>query len=132
VLARTDGMVARLAVALLALACLLYPVLALVAGRPLAQAEWFALAPDPTMLAALALSLLLLPDAGQGLRHPRRTWALLSLLPLGWCAITGATLRALGAPDWWLMPLAALVVSGVGGWQAVRPRPLAHRRPDTP
>ncbi len=127
VLARSDGW-SGLAVALLALALLVYPALAPLWARPLAQSEWFALAPDPTMLAALAV-LLLAGCGGRGLRHPRRTVVLLSILPVAWCVVTGTTLRLLGAPDWWLMPSAALLVCVVAGWRLVRPPPTA---PGTP
>ncbi|MCZ4316275.1 DUF6064 family protein [Comamonadaceae bacterium G21597-S1] len=126
VLAHSDGPTG-LAVALLALALLLYPALALLWARPLAQAEWFALAPDPTMLAALALLLLVARD-GHGLRHPRRTGAGLSILPLSWCVVTGTTSWVLGAPDWWLMPSAALLVCLVALWRQVRPPPRAAGR----
>lgn len=125
-LVRSDGL-AGLAVALLALSLLLYPALAPVWARPLAQAEWFALAPDPTMLAALAVLLLVL-CGGHGLRHPRWTWMVLSLLPLSWCAVTGTTARVLGAPDWWLMPSAALLVCLVAAWQVARPPRAAPGR----
>ena len=127
VLVRSDGPTG-LAVAMLALALLLYPALALPWARPLTQAEWFALAPDPTMLAALAV-LALVVYGGHGLRHPRRTGVLLSILPLSWCLVTGATSWVLGAPDWWLMPSAALLVCGVAAWRLVRPPPPA---PGTP
>lgn len=118
VLAGRNG-TTRLAFALLVFALLLYPVLALLWARPWAQAEWFALAPDPTMLAALAV-LLLMWGGGRGLRRPRRTGALLSVLPFLWCVATGAKAWALGAPDWWLLPSAALLVCAAGGWHALR------------
>lgn len=95
-------------VALLGAAVLLYPISALLWTRPLAQAEWFALAPDPTMLATLAVLLLLC--GGQGLQRPRRTCTLLLVLPLVWCAVTGAMSWALDAPGWWIMPAAAVLV----------------------
>jgi hypothetical protein len=72
------------------------------------------------MMATLALLLLLL-SAGHGLRHPRRTCAVLLVLPLSWCAFTGATMWALGARDWWLMPSAAVLVCAVATWHGLRP-----------
>jgi hypothetical protein len=109
----------RVAFALLVFALLLYPAVALLSGRPGQQSEWFALAPDPTMLAALALALLVL-CGGQGLRQPGRTCALLLELPVAWCAVAGTTAWVLGAPDWWLLPAAALLVCGLSGWRAGR------------
>lgn len=79
---------------LLLLTALLFPLLAPAWGRPLAQSEWFGLMPDPTVLATLGLLLRL--RAGIGLL----------LVPLLWCAVTGATLWTLGARDWFLLPLA--------------------------
>jgi len=118
VLARSNG-TTRLACALLVCAWLLYPVLAPLWARPWAQAEWFALAPDPTMLAALAV-VLLVHSGSHGLRHPHRTCIMLSVLPLAWCAATGATAWALGDPGWWQMPVAALLVCAAIGWHALR------------
>lgn len=111
----------RLSLTLLVGALLLYPVLAVVWMRPMAQAEWFALAPDPTMLAALAVVSML--PGGHGMRRPRVTGALLAVVPLFWCAATGLTLWTLDAANWWLMPVAGLLACVAAGWQAVR-RPV--------
>ena len=73
------------------------PLLALALGRPLAQTEWFALMPDPTVLGTLG-ALLLLPA-----RRAHWLWP----LPLGWCAVGGATLWAMRSPDALLLPGAA-------------------------
>jgi hypothetical protein len=60
---RSDGPWPRRAALLLgALALLGYPLLPHLSGRPAEQAEWFGLAPDPTVVFTLAL-LLLLPRA---------------------------------------------------------------------
>jgi len=107
------------AYALLVFALLLYPMVAVLSGRPGLQSEWFSLAPDPTMLAALAAVLLVLWGS-EGLRVPGRTGALLLALPLAWCAWAGATAWVLGAPDWWLLPAAALLACGLAGWHAGR------------
>ena len=112
------GATTRLALALLVGALLLYPALALAWLRPMAQAEWFALAPDPTMLAALAV-VLMLPHS-QGLRRPRVTGVLLAIVPLAWCAVTGLSLWMLGAADWWLMPVAGCLACVAAAWQAAR------------
>jgi hypothetical protein len=109
----------RVAFAMLVFALLLYPAVALLSGRPGLQSEWFALAPDPTMLAALALAFM--ASCGiEGLRQTGRTCALLLALPVAWCAVAGTTAWVLGAPDWWLLPAAALLVCGLSGWHAGR------------
>jgi hypothetical protein len=71
------------------------------------------------MLAALALAFLVLYE-GQGLRQPGTTCALLLALPVAWCAVAGTTAWVLGAPDWWLLPAAGLLVCGLSGWRAGR------------
>ena len=78
------GSVFGLGVFLLALA---YPLLALLLGRPWRQGEIFGIFPDPTALGTIGLLLLT-----QG----RSRWALM-VIPLIWCAISGATLWAMGA-----------------------------------
>ncbi len=106
----------RVGIGLLAAAVFLYPACSLIWMRPMQQAEWIALAPDPTMLATLGVLLSLWRC--EGLRRPGLTWLLLSIVPLAWCAITGATLWALAAPDWWLMPMAGALAILAAGWQA--------------
>ncbi len=98
----TDSLDVRgLAGDLLLAAAILYPVLALAAGRPLAQSEWFGLMPDPTVLATLGLLL--------RLRGGRGWLAMAMAMPLLWCAIAGATLWTLKSPVWTVLPLAGLV-----------------------
>jgi Family of unknown function (DUF6064) len=78
-------------------ALVLYPLIAPVLGRGWRAAEIFGLAPDPTAagtLGAIALA------AG------RARWELL-VIPAAWCAVTGAFLKAMEAPDFWVAPLAA-------------------------
>lgn len=108
---------------LLAVAVLLYPVSLLMWFKPMEQSEWFGLAPDPTVMATLGL--LLCMCRSDGVSRPRLTWLLSSAIPLLWCLVTGATLWALDASDWWLMPCAGLVAGGVGWWQTG----LAQRAP---
>jgi hypothetical protein len=69
-------------------------------GRGWRQAEVFGVAPDPTAIATLGILLL---ASGPGSR-------VLIVIPAVWCAISGATLLAMKAPDAWVVPLAALVV----------------------
>lgn len=85
---------------LMVLTAILYPLLALAAGRPLAQSEWIALMPDPTVLATLGLLLCVGPR-----------W--LMTIPLLWCAVTGATLWTLDARGWFLLPLAGTLALGM-------------------
>ncbi|MFN4278579.1 MAG: DUF6064 family protein, partial [Ferrovibrio sp.] len=73
------------------------PLLPLLLGRPWRQAEIFALTPGPTVIATFGLLLML--------RAPRH----LLILPLLWCAIDGATLWAMDAPEFWLLPAAGLL-----------------------
>lgn len=90
---------ALVAVALALFAVAAYPFLAPAGGRPLASAEIFALAPDPTALATLGL-LALAP----------RGWPmiLLALPPVLWCLASIATLLVMDAVEGWVL-LAALV-----------------------
>lgn len=111
-----DGLAGRLG-ALMLLLALLYPLLAPALGRPFTQSEWLGLMPAPTVLATLGLLLCLRPDGG--LRHRRRSGVLLMAsmtLPLLWCAVAGATLESLQAPEWFLLPLAG-VAAAVAGWR---------------
>jgi len=78
---------------------LLYPLLALVTGRPLAYGEIVGLAPDPTVLATLGILLMTAP----------RSRGLLLVLPLAWCAISGATLWVMDAPQAFILPIAGLL-----------------------
>ena len=52
------------------------------------------MAPDPTAVATLGVLLL---ASGRG------RWSLL-VVPVLWCAISGATLLAMKAPDFWILP----------------------------
>ena len=63
------------------------------------QVEIFGVAPDPTAVATLGILLL---------ANGRGRW-LLFLVPALWCLISGATLLAMKAPDFWIPPLAAVL-----------------------
>ncbi len=88
-----------------------HPALAAVFDRPMAQAEWSGLAPDPTALATLAV-LLLLDAPKHGFTHglQRALW----VVPLLWCAITSVTLWTLNEPQAVVMALLALLAAGAG------------------
>jgi hypothetical protein len=92
------GGVRRGALGVMLFAMLGYPLLASASGRAWRQMEVFGVAPDPTALATLGLLLV-------GARIP---WLLLPV-PLLWCAISGATLWTMHAPDAWVAPLGATV-----------------------
>jgi hypothetical protein len=85
-------------------ALVVQPVIGVLFGRTWRQVEVFGVAPDPTAIATLGLLLLV---AG------RVRWELM-VVPLFWCAISGATLAAMKAPDAWIMAVAALLVVSLG------------------
>jgi hypothetical protein len=89
----------RSALGVMLFAMLGYPLVATASGRAWRQMELFGVAPDPTALATLAL---LVSTA-------RTAWPLLPI-PLLWCAISGATLWTMRAPDAWVAPLGAVLV----------------------
>jgi hypothetical protein len=104
---RAAPMVPSAAVSLLAGSVLLYPLIAPALGRSWRAGEFFGIAPDPTALATLAAL-----AAGSGWSR----WAL-CILPALWCALSGATLWAIGAEGYWIPPLAgalALILSVAG------------------
>ena len=97
----------RAGVALFALALIGYPLLTILFHRPWMQAEVFGIAPDPTVMATLGIV------AAAARPH----WQLL-VLPLIWCAYSGATLWTMESPDAALLPAAAglaiVLVAGKG------------------
>lgn len=87
----------RGALALIAFGLLLQPLVGLLLGRPLAQAEVFGLAPDPTATVTLGL-----------LAATRERWtAVLWIVPLLWCVAGALTLWTMGDRDALLMPAVA-------------------------
>jgi hypothetical protein len=88
---------------LLALALFGYPIVAPAMGRSWTAAEIFGITPDPTATATLAV-----------LAISRRSvrW-LLMIIPFLWCLITGATLWAMGAADFFTAPLIGLAAFGI-------------------
>jgi len=74
------------------------PLVGVFAGRRLAELEVFALAPDPTVVATLGVVLC----AANG-----RYWSLL-VIPLAWCATSGALLLAMGSPEAFVLVAAAI------------------------
>lgn len=92
---------------LLCLALFAWPLIGLPFGRPLVQAEVFGVAPDPTVAATL----------GVLLAAERTRWELV-VVPLLWCAISGATLWTMQSPDALAMPATALLAVVLAGWKA--------------
>jgi len=86
----------RVGAGLIGLGLILQPLIGLLSGRPSTQAELFALAPDPTVIATLGL--LLLAD--------QMRWLLLPI-PITWCMISSATLWTMGTSASWITLCAA-------------------------
>ncbi len=104
--AGVQGWLARL----LVIAALAYPLLAPLVGRSLLQAEFFGLAPDPTVVATLGALLFW--------RAPWPLW----LIPLAWCAISSATLLELRAAQAWALPPLALAAVALAFKSSARER----------
>jgi Family of unknown function (DUF6064) len=85
-----------------------WPLVGRLLGRPWLQAEIFGIAPDPTVVATLGV--LIAAD--------RTHWELL-VVPLLWCAISGATLWAMQSPDALLAPVAALLGLVLACWKTL-------------
>ncbi|MXW91742.1 MAG: hypothetical protein F4X42_08580 [Rhodospirillaceae bacterium] len=93
------GTRARAGIGLLAAALFAWPLLAPLDGRPWQEAEVFAIAPDPTAIATLALLAL----------APRSRWTVpLAVVPVLWLAISALTLFTMGAWQGWAV-FAALI-----------------------
>jgi hypothetical protein len=106
-----EDAVGRAGLCLFVFALALQPLLGPLAGRPWAQVELFGLTPDPTVAATLGLL---------ALATGRTRWELL-VVPLLWCAISGATAWAMGSPEALVMPAAGVAALALAGWRAVAP-----------
>jgi hypothetical protein len=96
VVTRVDARGPRAGLVLFVFALLVQPLVGILSGRSWMQIELFGLTPDPTAVGTLGLALL----------YGRR-WLL--VIPLLWCAVSGATLWAMRAPDALVVPVAAVV-----------------------
>jgi hypothetical protein len=94
---RADG-ASRAGLGLFLFALIVEPLIAPLLGRPWTQAEVFGVAPDPTIIATLGV----LTSA------QRPHWHLL-VVPLLWCALSGATLWTMQSPEALVVPAAAVV-----------------------
>lgn len=86
-------------------ALLVQPLIGILAGRNWMQVEIYGVAPDPTALATLGILLL---AAG------RASWALV-VIPILWCALSGAVQWTMESPDALVMPLAGVAVLFLAG-----------------
>ena len=98
---------ARIGLWIFLFALFVQPLIGPLLGRSWRQVAIFGVAPDPTAVATLGLLLVV---------SGRVRWEL-TVVPLIWCAVSGATLWTLRAPDKWVMPAAALLVLGLRIWR---------------
>jgi len=96
------GMQKQVALGLTGLAVIGYPLLALGSSSGWSQAEVFGIAPDPTAVATLGVLL--------ACRAHPVAW----LIPLAWCAVSGATLLELRVGYAWLLPTFAILAVAAG------------------
>ena len=95
--------------ALFLYALVLHPLVPKLSGRPFQSAELFGIAPDPTAIATLGL--VSMASTGSA------AWLLLAV-PLAWCAASGATLHAMGAPEAGIPLTAAGLAVASGLWSS--------------
>ena len=89
-----------------AFALVVQPAIGPLLGRSWQQSEVFGVAPDPTVVLTLGVLLL-----ARGLRWP------LAIIPLLWCAVSGAFQWAMRTPDALLMPLIGVAVVLIAAMQ---------------
>jgi len=94
------------AILLIVLGVIVYPLLAPMLGRPWLQAEVVAVSPDPTVITTLGFLLLAEP--------PRR---LLIVVPVLWCLFHGALLWGLRAGQAWVPPAVAVLALACLLWR---------------
>jgi Family of unknown function (DUF6064) len=104
-----EAHMSRIGLGMFVFALAVQPLVGALVGRGWLQAEIFGIAPDPTAVATL----------GVLLAAARPPWALL-VVPLVWCAISGATLWTMQAPDALLMPGVAVVALVLAVWRSIR------------
>ena len=110
VLSPSAGREFRIALALIAIIVVGYPLLASLDGHPWTSAEVFGVAADPTALATLAVLALV---------RGRVKWLLL-VIPMLWCLFTVLTLWAMRSPEAVVVAGAALLALGPAAARDVR------------
>jgi hypothetical protein len=90
----------RIGICIFLFALVLQPLIGPLVGREWAQMEIFGVAPDPTVVGTLGVLLL---------ASSRVYWELL-VVPLLWCALSGAVTWTMKSPDAPVMPIVALAV----------------------
>lgn len=107
------GLRRPIGIGLMVFALLGQPAVALLLSRPLAQAEWLGLMPDPTVLAVLAWLLCTRrTDSQQRVAGWMR--AVVWIISIAWCLTSAATLATMGSVQAWVPLVAALLAVGVG------------------
>ena len=109
---RANPTVRRTGFAVVLFGVFVVPLIGFLVGRNWVQGEVFGVAPDPTAIATLGVLL-----AASG----RVFWELL-IIPLLWCAISGATLLAMRSADAPVPTLLMLVALLLAAWKKVSPR----------
>ena len=99
------AMAGRAGIVMALAAVVLYPLMAPLLGRPWMQGEVFGVMPDPTAVATLGLMA----------ASARPPWVLF-VVPLAWCAVSGATLWTMGAPEALVAPAAAVLALTLAAW----------------
>jgi hypothetical protein len=120
VLERPVDLASRAGLWIFLFALAVQPMVGSLLGRGWRQVEIFGVAPDPTAVATLGILLL---------ANGRGRWALI-VVPAIWCAISGATLLAMKAPDAWIPPLAAVLVASLAVRQTLARRRARETGPD--
>jgi len=99
-----DARRVKLGFALVAFALVIQPLIGPAVGRAWPQFEFFAVAPDPTVVATLGVL---------AAARPRARWLLLPI-PVVASFVAGGTLWAMEQPDAFVLPLLAIVSIGAG------------------
>ena len=94
----------RIGIGVFLFALLVQPLIGPLVGREWMQMEIFGMAPDPTVSRRWDSAV-----------TARRVFWELMIIPLFWCALSGAVPWTMGPPDALLMPFAALAVLCVAG-----------------
>jgi hypothetical protein len=102
----------RTGMGLFVFALVVQPLIVPLVGRDWTQTEILGVAPDPTVLATLGVLLTV---------DKRPPWGLM-VIPLIWCALSGATLWTMGSPDAWVMPVVALSALGMAVYRLLSVR----------